>query len=82
MRGSFNAQPWGPVHDQQVQGVNQGISTRVGLMYKPCCHQKTDALHTDHLSGLRRHQGFTYKRMTLQHYFSAVSMHTSVFLAL
>ncbi|KAF8531118.1 Isochorismatase-like protein [Gautieria morchelliformis] len=24
MRGSFNAQPWGPLHDQQVQGVNQG----------------------------------------------------------
>ncbi|KAF8507790.1 hypothetical protein JB92DRAFT_3197730 [Gautieria morchelliformis] len=32
MRGSFNAQPWGPVHDQQVQGVNKGISTRVSLI--------------------------------------------------
>jgi hypothetical protein len=24
MRGSFNAQPWGPLHPLQVDGVNAG----------------------------------------------------------
>jgi hypothetical protein len=55
MRNQFNSQPWGPLHDLQVEGVKQGTDlyfNKSQSLLSYSVTQNTDAMNTDRLSGL------------------------------